>query len=174
MKGCILFILLLSFLFSCSSSDTVLEEALERSGSNRSELEKVLFHYENDALKLRAAHFLIENMPGHYTWDSPQLAVYRAKMDSAYPVMSSVVKRVVYSIPWHNNFTMDACHRVEDIRVVKGDYLIRHIDNAVAMWQTCPWLKDLSFEDFCEYLLPYRLGDEPLVEADTTSRCGKW
>ena len=173
MKGCILFILLLSFLFSCSSSDTVLEEALERSGSNRSELEKVLFHYENDALKLRAAHFLIENMPGHYTWDSPQLAVYRAKMDSAYPVMSSVVKRVVYSIPWHNNFTMDACHRVEDIRVVKGDYLIRHIDNAVALWQTCPWLKDLSFEDFCEYLLPYRLGDEPLVEADTTSRWWK-
>lgn len=41
MKGCILFILLLSFLFSCLSSDTVLEEALERSGSNRSELEKV-------------------------------------------------------------------------------------------------------------------------------------
>ncbi len=78
MKGCILFILLLSFLFSCSSSDTVLEEALERSGSNRSELEKVLFYYENDALKLRAAHFLIENMPGHYTWGSPQLAVYRA------------------------------------------------------------------------------------------------
>ena len=162
----------LSFLIlfsACSHDSMKLFQALKQSGPNRPELEKVLSHYADDTLKLKAARFLIENMPGHYTWDSSQLTDYRAKMDSIYPTMSSVIRRVVYSIPWHNDFVMDSCHRVEDIRVIKGDYLIRHIDNAVAMWQESPWLKDLSFEDFCEYLLPYRLGDEPLAEADTTS-----
>lgn len=36
------------------------------------------------------------------------------------------------------------------------------------MWKTCPWLKELPFEDFCEYLLPYRVGDEPLTSMDET------
>ena len=36
------------------------------------------------------------------------------------------------------------------------------------MWQQCPWLATCSFEDFCEYLLPYRLGDEPLIMEEDT------
>lgn len=145
-----------------------MEDALTQSEKNRPELEKVLTHYADDTLKLKAARFLIANMPGHFTWNSALLTRYQAALDSLYPDMSSVVKRVMYSIPWHNDFAMDTCHHVEDIQVIRGDYLIHHIDNVVAMWQGCAWLKDLSFEDFCEYLLPYRLGDEPLVEADST------
>lgn len=145
-----------------------MEESLKESGKNRPELEKVLAHYANDSLKLQAAYFLISNMPGHHSWDSPQLSAYRNKMDSIYPEASSVTKRVVYSIPWHNDFSMEARQRVEDIQVIKGDFLIKHIDNAIAMWKTCPWLKELPFEDFCEYLLPYRVGDEPLTSMDET------
>ena len=161
-------VLLLGTLSACSRSSNLLEQALEQSGANRQELEKVLSHYVGDTLKQDAARFLIENMPGHYTLNSSQLAAYRAEMDSLYPDMSSVVKRVIYSVPWHNDFELDSCCLIEDVRVIKGDYLIRHIDNAFAMWKGCSWLKDLSFEDFCEYLLPYRLGDEPLAEQDET------
>ena len=57
---CILSIL---FLFSCDSLIS-LERAFLSSGSNRSELEKVLHHYQDDEQKYRAAVFLIENMPG--------------------------------------------------------------------------------------------------------------
>lgn len=168
MKYLLLLLLLLEILSGCSRQESALERALAQSGKNRPELEKVLTHYADDTLKLKAARFLIANMPGHYTWNSALLARYQAALDSMYPDMSSVVKRVMYSIPWHNDFEMDTCHHVEDIQVIKGDYLIQHIDNVVAMWQGCAWLKALSFEDFCEYLLPYRLGDEPLVEADST------
>ena len=31
------------------------------------------------------------------------------------------------------------------------------------MWQEQPWGKHVSFADFCEYLLPYRIGDETLT-----------
>ena len=51
-----IFILLPIIIFSCGPSDREqLNEALKFAGENRSELEKVLKHYENDSLKLKAA-----------------------------------------------------------------------------------------------------------------------
>ncbi len=56
----------LSYLCSCTNS-TMLSDSLAKSGSNRAELEKVMKHYSSlpDSLKLKAATFLIANMPGH-------------------------------------------------------------------------------------------------------------
>ena len=51
----------------CSSTaDRHIADTLQLSGDNRGELQKVLEHYRNDTLKLRAARFLIENMTGCY------------------------------------------------------------------------------------------------------------
>ena len=52
------------FFWSCESN---LEKSLKMAGENRSELEKVLEHFENDPdpLKFEAAKFLIENMAPH-------------------------------------------------------------------------------------------------------------
>ena len=52
---------------------------LALSGNNRPELEKVLEHYkENDAdsLKLKAARFLIMNMPGHRSYTGKDIEEY--------------------------------------------------------------------------------------------------
>lgn len=60
---CIIFLATLS----CQTRNEALETALQLAGENRSELEKVLDHYSRtpaDSLKLRAAEFLIANMPG--------------------------------------------------------------------------------------------------------------
>ena len=63
--------------FSCSEKYTPeIEEVLQQAGENHSQLEKVLKHYGKkpaDSLKLRAAEFLIENMPGKYSeyFDAP-------------------------------------------------------------------------------------------------------
>ena len=65
MKTLFCVVLLLGTLFACSRPSNVLEQALEQSGANRQELEKVLSHYADDTLKLKAVRFLIENMPGH-------------------------------------------------------------------------------------------------------------
>lgn len=46
------------------------QQALNEAGANREQLVKVLAHYSKnpaDSLKLRAAEFLIGNMPGQYT-----------------------------------------------------------------------------------------------------------
>lgn len=57
--------LLVSVLISCHTNSK-LDQALSLAGENRSELEKGLEYYKKDSdpLKLKAAIFLIENMPG--------------------------------------------------------------------------------------------------------------
>jgi hypothetical protein len=65
-------IIFFSVIFS-SCKESSLEGALSLSGKNRPELERVLTHYKNDALKLKAAQFLIKNMPGHYSYSENNL-----------------------------------------------------------------------------------------------------
>ena len=171
MRSFLYLFIILSLLQACSPTKDRLEEALERSGENRAELEKVLAHFSNegDSIHLKSAQYLIANMPGHYSWECVELEHYWHYMDSVYPDMSSVVKKVVYSIPWHSNqVVMNRGVKREDIKNVKAEFLIGHINNAVAMWKECSWLRSMAFEDFCEYLLPYRVGDEPLILMDST------
>ena len=63
---------------SCGKKHTndYLEYALRAAGNNRSELEAVLDHYKDDPEKLAAARFLIENMPGHYSYKSQRINDY--------------------------------------------------------------------------------------------------
>ena len=68
--------------YSCiykEDSFNQLENALCLAGENRIELEKVLNRYARnpgDSLKLRAAEFLIENMPGHSYYEGALLDDY--------------------------------------------------------------------------------------------------
>ena len=48
-----------------------LERTFQRAGENRSELEKVLRHYEGDGRKHRAALFLLERMADCYGYADP-------------------------------------------------------------------------------------------------------
>lgn len=69
MKRFYTYITLCLLLLSCSDKNNELELALHYADTNRTELEKVLRHYEGDSLKHRAAVFLIENMPYHFGYD---------------------------------------------------------------------------------------------------------
>ncbi|MGV8139572.1 MAG: hypothetical protein AB2L20_30705 [Mangrovibacterium sp.] len=43
-----------------------------------------------------------------------------------------------------------------------SEYLIRNIDLAFKVWQERPWGRHISFDAFCEEILPYRVRTEPL------------
>ena len=38
--------------------------------------------------------------------------------------------------------------------------LVSNIEWAFKVWREQPWGKNVSFEQFCEYILPYRIGNE--------------
>ena len=169
MKNILLHIVLtVSLLTSCNNHiQNDLEKALLLSGENRTELERVLTHYSEkreDSLKLKAAIFLIENMPGHYSYYGIPLNKYREAVeeDEVLKKLPWHIRNIYHYFPYRNIDRVPNTHRIEDVKCITADYLINNIDHAFKAWER-PWARHFGFEDFCEYLLPYRVGNEPLV-----------
>ena len=162
MKTCFLF-MILSILTSCAIQKikgVSLEQALSMAGENRAELEKVLEYYKNDSIKLEAARYLIRNMPFHFSrmeyFVSPEGERYVPDIRNF--TDNQAVKRHCDSLQ-EKGYTIRK-EIVYDIKALHSDYLIRNIDLAFQAWQK-PWAKDISFEGFCRYILPYRAEVEP-------------
>lgn len=150
-------ICLLILLAGCiSDEDRRIREVLDFAGDNRRELEQVLSHYERqgDSLKLKAARFLIANMGDKYAYDIPE---WGSICDTL-----RAVKRTGKGVNRWKNMNYRSLPKVYDARVMTAEYLIENIDLAFASWRRHPWSRNYSFGDFCEYILPYRIGDEPL------------
>ena len=162
-----LFFVLISSLMACNP---YLDSALEQAGGNREELEKVLEHFKNDpdTLKYSAAIFLIENMPYHYTQEGKGVE----SIDSAYLAMAEYPKEQREKVFKELTKDMKATDNrvVQDIRTVKADYLIKVIDEACDLWHEVNWNNEYSTQLFFDYVLPYRLLDEPLSDWKETIR----
>lgn len=135
-----------------------LEEVFRLAGSNKSELKRVIRHYStnpDDTLKLKAAEFLILNMVDKYSeyYDAPWQDVATLNMRWS----SSSDKGKVLNI-----YKVGNVIRKDDITYITADYLISNIDLAFQVWYDKPWGKYISFDTFCEEILPYRIGTEPL------------
>ena len=52
---------------------------------------------------------------------------------------------------------------VKDIDVISSKYLIENIDLAFKVWKE-PWACHFTFDEFCEYILPYRILHEPISD----------
>ena len=149
----------------CFVGSDRLEFALEKAGDNRAELEAVLQHYPNGSQKHIAACFLIENMAGHnYT----ELLFYNhqdelVEFDSLSYENYEAASVAMAALEQERGEVHYAKGEViEDTQIISSAYLIENIDLAFLGWKSNPWSKDLSFEDFCEYVLPYRGSNEPV------------
>ncbi|MDR2968693.1 MAG: transglutaminase-like domain-containing protein, partial [Tannerellaceae bacterium] len=133
-------------------------------GENRPELEKVLAYYSTseDSLKYRAACFLIENMPYHFArnenYQSPEGEMYRPDISR----FSSPEEVGVHCDSLMRKGYRPVSQNQYDISYVKSEFLIRNIELAFEVWQK-PWAKEIPFDVFCRYILPYRSQIEPLT-----------
>jgi len=163
---------MLFLLASCNNKVSRLESALSLSGHNRPELEKVLNHYSTnpgDSLKYKAACFLIENMVWHYgklagSYNSLWYLFLQNDSLIRQPLVSPVAqgagKKVLDGtdkIPaWGFNNSL-----MPDLLHLEATFLIDNIDAAFVAWDS-EWGRNLTFDEFCELLLPYRFGHEPV------------
>lgn len=151
----------LLFCFCSCVTNNRLEYALIQAYENRSELEKVLIYYQNDTLKLAAAQFLIENMVYHFGSNesivSSEGETYPLNMTlfSDYKTYQEHCESLI-----NTGYHLHRWKR-KDIETVTSQYLIENIELAFKVWKK-PWNSDISFADFCRYILPYRAKDEPL------------
>ena len=158
-------------LFCCvaCTSTSPLETALRLSGDNRPELEKVLAHYRDDSLKYVAACFLIENMPGKYGTEAEDVdEPYKRFLRNipqedpiSWELDLSVIATKLDSV---SLFAFPRQRKVEDLTNITADYLIDNIDWAFRAWEESPYTSRYSFDDFLRYVLPYRVGNEPLTQ----------
>ncbi len=152
---------------SCTTSnlnDQLFNEVMVSAGENRSELEKVLNHYKEDSLKIRATRFLIENMFGKYSIVESSIK----EKEPYYDALESYLNE-------HGSYGVQgvyiACDKVEkkqisgkhtytpDATTISGDFLIKQIDHAFEAWNMYPWSSEVDFETFCRYILPYKAGN---------------
>lgn len=151
--------------FSRERSITSLEVALRVADKNRLELEKVLRYYQRDtadSLKYKATCFLIENMPYYSYACGEQLEKYKLyymwlknSKGKSPQLISDSIKKVFGPI---GNTV-----RKRDILEIDSAYLCSNIEWAFKVWKEQPWGKNISFDYFCEYILPYRIDDESLA-----------
>ena len=161
MKPKTIIIILAACLLASCGQNRRLEEALQSAGNNRQELEKVLDFYRYDEEKLAAARFLIENMPKYYSLHGVEIDTVKARLlkfkkDQVAPSEDEKA--------YWMGFDFERLEKVYDVKVVTADFLINNIERAFRAWKGRPWNKHLEFDDFCELILPYRIGNEPLKD----------
>ena len=170
MRGFAIKIMAFLVVAAITSCNDTLDQSLELAGDNRQELEKVLAYFEDDEdpLKYEAACFLIENMPYHYAPKGKNVdyvdSVYHAMSEYPKEQREKVFKELLKAKDLPNG-------RPEiDIRTVKADYLIKSIDEACDFWHEVAWSKEYDTSLFFDYVLPYRLLDEPQSDWKKTIR----
>ena len=149
------------FLILASCTKNTVGPSLEDILSANPKLQVVLDKYQDDSLKHKSAVFLIENLPFHYSYEGEALNDY-LKLFELHGKGTMYPDKVLDSIkracgPFH----MDKLEAKSDI-YIDPVYLIENIEWAFKVWREQPWGKNVSFEDFCEFILPYRVGDERL------------
>ena len=174
MKYKLLIVIMLLFA-ACSGAKSDLEVALELAGDNRAELQKVLDHYKDAPEKLAAAKFLIENMPAHHSYKNQKGIAEYYKIASKF--LESDLKPIEQrdTLNYYTEKQMPGLDKefVSDIKIMTADYLIYSIDHAFNQWKNRPWTEHLSFDEFCEWLLPYKTAENQTFDhwRDTLSDC---
>lgn len=144
---------------NCSNTTDKISIAKKHAGDNWYELQKVIDYYEKpeDSLKRKAAIFLIENMPYHYSYAGDEIGQY---YDEIIPILNlrvspsekmEKIQKISLKYPHISQ------HTIEDIKVIKADYLIKNIETAFKDWTRKKNNRHLTFEQFCEFLLPYKM-----------------
>ncbi|NEW84352.1 MAG: hypothetical protein GZ094_18575 [Mariniphaga sp.] len=134
----------------------------------KTEMGKVIEHYkkENNQEKLKAARYLIENIPGHFSYDSTYIHEYRPVIEKIYSLRErglsiEVIKKQVNPLmdsliaiyPLSNVYST----KESDLTAIKSERLISNIDQAFESYYCNPFKDSILFDDFFEYILPYRV-----------------
>lgn len=149
-------------LLSCDSTPKNAHTIIENS-SNKTELNKVINHYKSqgETQKLKATYVLLKSMPEHFHYDSEA----RQRYHNIFEKVGSQRKIKDFAFAWDSVSIKLGFHfsnkvsKTQDIQMLKADELIKHIDAAFNAWNY-PWAKGLTFDEFCEYILPYKLLNE--------------
>lgn len=137
-----------------------------------------LFHYryiDHNSQKQEAAKFLVENAKYHRSYgrlqsDNNKAEQLRIMADGLYSNITSngmecelyrdslnkvqSVMREFYGTIGYPKMSVEHTQYLNS-EILTSDFLIEHIDNAFDVWETSPYVCNLTFDEFKEMILPY-------------------
>jgi len=168
--------------WSCKQFPIGVNASLLLAENNKNELKKVLLYYKkdkNDSIKYKAACFLISNMKwhsgnqiqlSHKIWDLFLYEDSLIKWKIAMPNDPVIDKELYIYKQNKKKSNLQICLNESsfynkfnsDLQTLSAEFLINTIDGAFQN-KNIDWNKNLSFEEFCEYILPYRFKNEAVT-----------
>ncbi|NPD91636.1 transglutaminase domain-containing protein [Xylanibacter muris] len=143
---------------SFASCDDGVERAMQAAGKNSAELQKVIDLYADEGgLRYKAAEFLVENMLVHHTRTSAAVDSFVRRMLKADTLESRELTKW-----WKEYRKADKPVCVYDVKTLDVRFLAANIDAACRVYDAVPWKEDIDEDMFLNYILPYRISDEPL------------
>lgn len=139
----------------------LVEEAMRQAGDNAGELQAVLDRYDDDG-RSEAARYLIGATICLHSTTGPGVD----SVDVLYGEMPVVYYHVCDSaqLARAKRYEQMPLKSTPDAETLKAEYLAANLEDAWEQYKSRKWNRGLPLEAFCEYILPYRVGDEKLTE----------
>ncbi|NQV18917.1 MAG: transglutaminase domain-containing protein [Armatimonadetes bacterium] len=160
---------ILLILLSCTVthySDSI-SQTLKDAGNNKKEIKKAIsyFQVKEDSLQLNALYFILENLKNHCyvefaLYDSNKVEIPFNILD--YKNYDETILALDSLEEINGELNWKRKKKSEDIETITSELLIENIELAFKAWQQKSWAKDFSYDEFREYILPYRGSSEPL------------
>lgn len=128
-------------------------------------LTKVTGNYSSpsDSLKKKAAAFLIENIQPHFSYHSKEWTLFCKALNAISSYDDETYYAKYDSIFKAYQYRLYGYRLVYDKDTLTSQHLVNNIDEAFELYKL-PQCKKLPFDFFCEYVLPYRIGNEQLTD----------
>jgi len=134
-----------------------IQQSLNMAKENRTEIQKALDHFPKGSDEYNAMCYLIEQMINHKSYDGHTNQKLRN-------IMRTTPHFDFKKIEWDFLSQSKEPKLNSDLNTITADYLINNVNEAYNTWSNCSWKKEISFDHFCEYILPYKIANEPIVE----------
>lgn len=104
--------------------------------------------------------YLKDNQQGHITIYGSAVDTFLCSVYSCEEELSSdYIKKV-----WKSVADSDIKLTIKDEQSINTMFLIKNASKALETWNNSKWKADVPFDDFCKYILPYRVKNEIVKE----------
>lgn len=157
-------LVMLSALVPClvSCVDHELRNALKSSGNNEWGLRTVLNAYSttipNNEMKC-AAKYLIKNLSAHYSYNGYGINEYYKYAGHIFSntSLSQEQQRDSLLVASDNLYQSLSYNTISDLQSIYATTLTYNINLSYGQWKNCPWARHLTFDEYLEWLLPYKV-----------------
>lgn len=158
MRKKLLYISMFAISLLCLNCIYHLPFSLLKAKGNSYELIKTYLHYQLsfDKEKKIAATLILNNMEGHYSYTSTAIDSFSNIIKHC----DSIIQEPQMNHIWQKLANKENIKRQQDINTINKDFLTTDIDCAISTWRKSPWKKEVNFETFCSFILPYRVMNE--------------